>query len=207
MVKIYALLILKRKADQSKHPVILSGYVEGNNSWVSWFYKSQLLEFAEFISKILTEKTESGTRNKIAHGQFLCYVYLKNNISCVAITDNEYPSRVAFDCLNKLMDRLVSPSSSDMIDRATKDYQLNNVFLENVKKMVEEYREPSRVDKIIKIKKDVDETKEILNKSVDQILARGEKLDDLIQKTDLLSDESKTFYNVAYKHNSCCDIL
>ena len=41
MVQVHALLVLKHKdLHNSKHPIIVAGYIEGN-SWLSWFYKNE----------------------------------------------------------------------------------------------------------------------------------------------------------------------
>lgn len=52
--------------------------------------------------------------------------------------------------------------------------------------------------------KTLDETKAVLHQTIDQVLARGEKLDDLVHKSARLSETSKMFYTQAQKHNSFC---
>ena len=47
----------------------------------------------------------------------------------------------------------------------------------------------------------------ILHKTIDEILVRGERLDDLVDRTADLSAQSKQFYKVAQKHNSCCSLM
>ena len=59
-----------------------------------------------------------------------------------------------------------------------------------------EYQEPTKVDKIAKLDKQLGETKDILYKTIDAVLARGEKLDDLVEKSSKLSEQSKVFYKV-----------
>eukprot|EP00112_Aurelia_sp_Birch-Aquarium-sp1_P005602 Seg164.16 transcript_id=Seg164.16/GoldUCD/mRNA.D3Y31 product="Synaptobrevin YKT6" protein_id=Seg164.16/GoldUCD/D3Y31 len=41
-------------------------------------------------------------------------------------------------------------------------------------------------------------------KEQEQVLQRGEKLDDLVTKSEGLSSSSKAFYTTARKTNSCC---
>lgn len=41
----------------------------------------------------------------------------------------------------------------------------------------------------------------------DQVLQRGEKLDDLVAKSSDLSAQSKAFYKTAKKQNSCCIVM
>lgn len=40
--------------------------------------------------------------------------------------------------------------------------------------------------------------------TIEAVLERGEKLDDLVSKSEMLSLQSKTFYKTARKTNSCC---
>lgn len=46
----------------------------------------------------------------------------------------------------------------------------------------------------MKIQKELDETKIVLHKTIESVLQRGEKIDDLVQKSDGLSSQSKMFY-------------
>ena len=68
------------------------------------------------------------------------------------------------------------------------------------------YQKPEEADKILRLKKEIDETKVIMYQAVDDLLARGEKIDQLVAKSDDLGAASKTFYVQAKKTNSCCII-
>ncbi len=70
--------------------------------------------------------------------------------------------------------------------------------------MLAEYAEPAKVDKLMKLDRQLHETKDILVKTIDKVLQRGEKLDDLVEKSGNLSNQSKQFYKAAKKTNSCC---
>ena len=67
-------------------------------------------------------------------------------------------------------------------------------------------QDPASFDKILKIQRDLDTTQQVLHQTIDNILERGEKLDDLVQRSDELSATSKQFYRQARKTNSCCTI-
>jgi synaptobrevin homolog YKT6 len=64
-----------------------------------------------------------------------------------------------------------------------------------------------KADKIYKVKQDLEETKTVLNQALENLLERGEKLDNLVEKTDMLTDSAKDFYVKAKDANSCCTIL
>jgi synaptobrevin family protein YKT6 len=62
-------------------------------------------------------------------------------------------------------------------------------------------------DKILKIQRELDETKVVLHKTIDSVLARGEKLDNLVDKSTDLSLASQMFYKQAKKQNQCCAMM
>eukprot|EP00069_Balaena_mysticetus_P013056 bmy_07924T0 len=54
-----------------------------------------------------------------------------------------------------------------------------------------------------KVQAELDETKIILHNTVESLLERGEKLDDLVSKSEVLGIQSKAFYKTAWKQNLC----
>ena len=58
----------------------------------------------------------------------------------------------------------------------------------------------------MKVQTELEETKVVLHKAIDSVLQRGERLDDLVEKSDQLSSSSKMFYKQARKTNSCCNV-
>ncbi|KAI7846402.1 hypothetical protein COHA_000112 [Chlorella ohadii] len=78
-----------------------------------------------------------------------------------------------------------------------------------VNKLLEDfvYQNPEAADKLAKIQRDLDETKVILHKTIESVLDRGEKLDQLVDKSNDLSMASQLFYKQAKKANSCCKFM
>lgn len=61
---------------------------------------------------------------------------------------------------------------------------------------LQKYQDPQQADSIMKIQKELDETKITLHKTIESVLQRGEKIDDLVAKSDGLSSQSKLFYRM-----------
>ena len=80
----------------------------------------------------------------------------------------------------------------------------NGCKLPRLADALREYQDPKKVDKIEKLNSQLSETKEILCQAIDKVLQRGEKLDDLVEKSTKLSSQSKLFYKEARKANSWC---
>jgi synaptobrevin homolog YKT6 len=63
-----------------------------------------------------------------------------------------------------------------------------------LKEYLAKYQDPHQADSIMKIQRELDETKIVLHKTIESVLQRGEKIDDLVAKSDGLSAQSKMFY-------------
>ena len=80
------------------------------------------------------------------------------------------------------------------------------MILESLDGYLAKYQDPAAADKVTKIQKDLEDTTQILHKTIDSVLERGVKLDNLVERSDDLSRQSKLFYKQAKKTNSCCVI-
>lgn len=77
----------------------------------------------------------------------------------------------------------------------------------NLKQLVLDAQDPVKVDAMAAIQKELDATKEVLHKTIESVLERGEKIDSLVAKSDSLTMQSKMFYTQAKKQNSCCIVM
>jgi synaptobrevin homolog YKT6 len=128
-------------------------------------------------------------------------------LACVLVTDSEYPSRVAFNCIKTTFDEVESifEESPKEIKSLKKDFAANGTFLDFLKNHAQLFNDPVKADKILKVKKDLEEVKEVLGQALEKLLDREENLEKLIQKSDDLSETSKEFY--INSRSTCCTIL
>lgn len=59
---------------------------------------------------------------------------------------------------------------------------------------------------LAQVQQDLDGTIHLLHETIHGVLARGEKLDSLVEKSADLSQASRYFYKQAQRHNSCCSL-
>ena len=90
------------------------------------------------------------------------------------------------------------------MENAHKDDVKGNEIMEDA---IVKYQDPMAADKILKIQRELDDTKVVLHKTIDSVLARGEKLDNLVDKSTDLSLASQMFYKQARKQNQCCNLM
>lgn len=196
MVRVYALVVLYRGINSAN--ILKAAY---DLQSFSFFQRSSVQEFMTFVSKTVVERTQPTCRQSVKEGEYMLQVYVRaDNLAGVLISDHEYPNRVAHTLITKIMDEFsakVPPSNWPAGNEGNIDFPLLPQYLTK-------YQNPKEADALTKIQSELDETKIILHGTITAVLERGEKLDDLVAKSDSLSTHSKAFYTTARKTNSCC---
>ena len=154
-----------------------------------------------FLTKTFTKRTEPGQRQSIEHEGYVVHCYVRSDgLGGTVTTDQEYPARVAFGLLGSLLDDFVQEHGDSWKTVTTPE----SMTFAKSDEYLQKYQNPAEADKVTKIQKDLDETTQILHKTIDSVLERGVKLDNLVEKSNDLSAQSKLFYKSAKKTNSCC---
>ena len=117
------------------------------------------------------------------------------------MTDKEYPEKAAYALLNKAITEFRDAYGSGLA-KITADTALQFPQLEVILK---EWQNPHEADKLLKIEKELFEVQSIVHKNLEDLLKRGEAMDELMSKSKDLSQVSVGFYKKAKKQNqSCC---
>jgi synaptobrevin family protein YKT6 len=116
----------------------------------------------------------------------------------IAITDTEYPDRVAYSLLNKIMTEYERQYTWKQVK--IDETQAHDLM----KKYLITYQNPSDVDQVTKIQKNLDDIKDIMHNNIEQVLQRGETLESLMVKSQDLSATSIQFYQKSKATNACC---
>ncbi|KAJ1677329.1 palmitoyltransferase [Spiromyces aspiralis] len=171
-----------------------------------FFYRTPALEFMRFFSHTIAERTEPNQRQQVEKQDTEYYGYVhkrSDQLSAVVVTDREYPQRVAFALISKLLDEF-SESFPPQVWKGAKE---GGIQFDALADYIAKYQDPTQADSIMKIHQTLDETQAVLHQTIEAVLKRGEKLDDLISWSNELSIQSKVFYSQAKKTNSCCSIM
>ncbi|KAL8585892.1 palmitoyltransferase [Nucella lapillus] len=199
-MRLYSITVAYKNSDgivnqlKSAHELSSFGY----------FQRGSVCEFLDFTSKILVERTTLCSRQSVKEQEYMCHVYVRRDgLGGVVIGDHEYQQRVAHTLINKILDEFTSKYSSSQW-AVLKESTVN---FPQLPEYLQKYQNPKEADAMTKIQTELDETKIILHNTIEAVLQRGEKLDDLVEKSEGLSMQSKAFYKTAKKTNQCCVIL
>ena len=103
MVKILGIYLIRREPAPA---VVLVG--EHDVSSFGYFQRSIVQEFLAFFASTLSEKTAPGLRQQVEQDVYIGYVYTNTHgLTGVVITDQDYPQRVCFALLNKIMNEFM----------------------------------------------------------------------------------------------------
>ena len=79
-----------------------------------------------------------------------------------------------------------------------------DISLLDTPNFLEYYSDSKNIDPLIKVNIQLEETRDLLVKTIGSVLDRGEKLETLVMKTEDLSKQANMFYKRSKKLNSCC---
>ncbi|XP_064483789.1 synaptobrevin homolog YKT6-like [Ornithodoros turicata] len=199
MVKLFYIAVLY------KHPTKGSTLKSASElSSFGYFQRASVLEFLKFSGQILVARTLPASRSSVREKEYMCHVYVRSDyLAGVVVSDHEYPNRVAHTLINKFLDEFCAKVPSSTWATVTE----SSCNFSGLEALLAKYQNPVEADAMTKIQADLDETKIILHNTIDAVLDRGEKLDDLVAKSEDLSMQSKAFYKTARKTNQCCTVL
>ncbi|KAM3867412.1 synaptobrevin homolog YKT6 isoform 2-T2 [Diretmus argenteus] len=153
-MKLYSLSILHKGA--TKAHLLKAAY---DLSSFSFFQRSSVQEFMTFTSALIVERSSHGSRASVKEQEYLVHVYVRNDsLSAVVISDTEYPPRVCFTLLEKVLEEF-----SRQVDSI--DWPSGNPDTINYKALdihLAKYQNPREADAMTKVQAELDETKIIL---------------------------------------------
>ena len=141
--------------------------------------------------KPLDEDTDDNKINYYNHekiSDIILIIYHSNNKIILAMCS----SKIGKITIRKFLSNLILCQNKKDEDDLLNNFNINYSNME---------------DKLDKINTKIDDTKDILIKNINELIERGEKIDDLLIRSDHLSNGSILFIKRAKKINSCCTIL
>jgi synaptobrevin family protein YKT6 len=200
-----SLIIFNTNNDQ---PLIFSKYE--NLYKFSFFTRRYVREFIIFTSREITKRITNRptcTSHTIKDTDINVNFYSfksPNGYSIVLLTIHDYNQRIAFELLDKINNLLCEQFNNEII-KINNNTDVN-VHIDTINNLFTKYQNPNEVDKILIVKDKLDDVKELMIQNIDKLLIRGEKIEDLIEQSNDLSNISKGFSRETKKLNRCCII-
>ena len=192
-------------AASSAEPILL--HSAQDVSHMGYFEQSTGRQMVIMITRLISKRTAPGTRQSVNHqesGSLVhCYKTADGLGACI-VADAEYPQRVAFNLITTTLDKFKQKYGNKYAG-ARKDGEFSD--FNDLDTALREWQDPRANDKITQINDELDKVKLVMHDNIEKILERGEKLDDLVEKSNDLTSQSKIFYKQARAQNSCCIVM
>ncbi len=173
-MKIYSIILFENDN------IISEAY---NLSSFGFFQRQSVKEFIIFFSNFTINRIALHQRNCIKNNEYMIYAFKNQYNSCCIICDIEYYNNAAFNIIYDVLDK-----------------KYNTGKLEQ---LIIKYQNPNETNKIYNLQCELKSIENTLNITINNLLIRGEKLDILVEKSNILSNQSKEFFNKANEHNCC----
>mmetsp|Transcript_29169 Transcript_29169/g.64467 ORF Transcript_29169/g.64467 Transcript_29169/m.64467 type:complete len:222 (+) Transcript_29169:243-908(+) len=116
----------------------------------------------------------------------------KAGYTYLAVAEDQYGRAIPIAFLDKMQTEFSAKYGEK--GQAAKEGQFNSTFGKQLKQMMEHATQfPGEYSKVFEVQKKVDEVKGIMTDNIDKMLARGEKLELLTDKTENLMNEADRF--------------
>lgn len=134
-----------------------------------------------------------------------------NALCGIVITNHTYPMIAAHKLLGKVLDEFFAQYPKDTWSTLHADPEKRKVAgkaplpepMPQLNEYVKKYKDPQQIDSLSKIQQELDATKVVLHETIESVLQRGEKLDDLVAKSNDLSSSSRLYYRT-YPSDIAC---
>ena len=157
-----------------------------------FFQRDTAKQVFVFISDTLIRRTYDGDPYQILYehtaNKYYCHLYRDHGLAVTLLTDRDYPHLVAKRLISKLF------SYKKLTEKELCDLH-------------QQYGKPYEVDKVYKTQATIERTRTVMVDNINLIMNRGENLESLAEKTDLINDTAKKFLTKSKQMNKCCYIL
>jgi synaptobrevin homolog YKT6 len=191
---IYSITLLNKATKATLSKIT---YLNDFNFWE----RPKVNEIIDMASCYITAKNDCNSYKVFLYEGYLCHVHITHDgLSGVLLSDEHYPTRVASESLYNYIGQFLEQK----LPWKTITSNINYDFLPDYIRIIQN---PNDIDKLIKIRQDIDDTREIIISNIEELLNRGDKLSELERRTETLLIEAEKFDNGAKSLNRCCVLL
>lgn len=144
--------------------------------------------FPQITRNIITKVPKNGKFSYSYNESFVYHYISENNFMFMCLADVEFNKRAAFIFLEDLKNKFFAKYSK--IANTVIAFGIHSEFVNTIKERMDFYSSNKNIDKLSALKETVEQTKNVLLENIDKVLARGEKVELLVKKTEHMSDQA-----------------
>ncbi|XP_071488018.1 vesicle-associated membrane protein 7-like [Diadema antillarum] len=157
--------------------------------------------FQQVVNSMMQNLTTKENFKSVYTSQdYLFHVVIQDGITYMCATSVDFSKQTSYAFLKEIMQKVAGCSLAQRVHHAG-DMELDRDFSSVLGQEMDHYStmKGGGNDKVAVLQNQVDEVKDIMTQNIDKVLSRGEKLDDLLVKTEDLEASARTFQKTASK--------
>jgi len=141
------------------------------------------------ITRNLLPKLPRNGKYSYTYNDSYCFHYSsRDGLVFMCLAEVEFPRRVCFMFLEDMQSNFMGRYGE--VVNTVIAFGVNSEFSEVIKNRMNYFSSNPDVDKLQKLKSSVDQVKNIMVENIDKVLARGEKVELLVKKTEIMSEQA-----------------
>ncbi|PWN24441.1 putative YKT6-snare protein for endoplasmic reticulum-golgi transport [Jaminaea rosea] len=173
-MKIYALLVYSVPPGGNAVPLSTAWKLDD----FGWLQRGTVQDVIGFMSKTVAERTSPTQRQSVQENTYVAHVHARpasEGITGVLVSDADYPVRVAYSLLNKILDEFLlkvpkvnyerqvnALTTGGGVQPAKGEGVVPQGSFPQIAEYVQRYQDPRQADAIMKVQQELDETKIVL---------------------------------------------
>lgn len=152
------------------------------------------------VIKMLERLPRHDTMASFQYENLAYHFMIENEIVYLCVSDKVYQSRTVFGFLNEAKGKFKEqfggagtryPSPTELTPKNCGRFSSQLVALSKL------FNDNPQADKLGRIQSEIDTVKQVMLENLDDLLNRGERIDTLCDKTEMLKEEAQGFHNNA----------
>uniref|UniRef100_A0A0W0EXZ8 Synaptobrevin homolog YKT6 n=1 Tax=Moniliophthora roreri TaxID=221103 RepID=A0A0W0EXZ8_MONRR len=157
-------------------------------------HKSGSRDFSQATQTILSKIPPNNSKLTYVWEQYLFHYISEGGFTYLVMADDSAGRRMPFAFLAELQRQFLdAPSSSSTSDPELPAYGLQGTFGPTIANLMHTYNTAPSTDEFQRAQHELNQVKDIMVQNVEQILSRGERIELLVDKTDVMAGQATAF--------------
>uniref|UniRef100_A0A6B2LEZ5 V-SNARE coiled-coil homology domain-containing protein n=1 Tax=Arcella intermedia TaxID=1963864 RepID=A0A6B2LEZ5_9EUKA len=161
------------------------------NRQILAYYSKRQGNFTKVVNSILEQIPTQDNKMSYAFEKHYFHYIVSDGVTYLCIADEGFGRRIPFAFLDDIKGRFLATYRDRGKTASPNEMQYD--FSRILQTQMEYYSKNENADKIMQLRKDLDDVQKIMVKNIDKVLERGQKIELLVEQTEQLTSSSFQF--------------
>ncbi|THV05374.1 VAMP/synaptobrevin-like protein [Dendrothele bispora CBS 962.96] len=156
-------------------------------------HKAGSRDFSSATQTILSKIPPNNSKLTYVWEQYLFHYVSEGGFTYLVMADDSAGRKIPFAFLAELQRKFLEAPSSSADDPNMPAYGMQGTFSPVISNLMHKYNTAPPQDEVARAQAELNQVKDIMVQNVEQILSRGERIELLVDKTDVMAGQATAF--------------